>query len=382
MEDNLFLGLPPPSSIPPSLPPVEDQRSQITIKNESLPTVPPPFLKSALKRSKPLEEQTQLAGASTQKRARFKTIEDASERQVIDAMQKIASHINHPTKFKKASKLAMQLIEAGSVKPETSDLFFAILEAAMSSATSCSDPSIRGDYHALFSAAQDIADCFSKKQKNQLAIWSIRAVVANDLFTDDSFVFSKAAGRVKEMISSLPVATKDDDVDETEALKEEKENADEQAKNVSEEAELDPFGLDALLTGTSKKDERAKGKKEKKAEEEDSRNFLKLRRDALVFCLETAARRYRVTWCQTGIDILVKHASDNIERFTSQQRDAIQKLSTSIREQQFRRKQGKSTTGKLDMNDFEQYQQKYAGEKISIRRGVGGGERRAQQWLG
>ena len=48
-----------------------------------------------------------------------------------------------------------------------------------------------------------------------------------------------------------------------------------------------------------------------------------------------------------------------------------------------RRKQGKSVTGKLDVNAFEWLQQKYAGEKISIRHAVGGsGDRRAQQWLG
>ena len=30
--------------------------------------------------------------------------------------------------------------------------------------------------------------CLNKKQKNQLSTWTIRAVVANDLLTDDSFV--------------------------------------------------------------------------------------------------------------------------------------------------------------------------------------------------
>lgn len=30
--------------------------------------------------------------------------------------------------------------------------------------------------------------CLNKKQQNLLAAWTIRAVWANDLFTDDSFV--------------------------------------------------------------------------------------------------------------------------------------------------------------------------------------------------
>lgn len=96
--------------------------------------------------------------APPEKRLRFKTTTDASETQIIEAMQKIASHIKNPNKFAKASKLAIQLIQAGSVKAGTSDHFFSILEAAMSSETSCTDPSVRGDYHSLFSAAQDAAE--------------------------------------------------------------------------------------------------------------------------------------------------------------------------------------------------------------------------------
>jgi hypothetical protein len=79
----------------------------------------------------------------------------------------------------------------------------------------------------------------------------------------------------------------------------------------------------------------------------------------------------------------VKHAFDNLQRFTKQQREAIEKLWGSIKEQQIRRRQGKSVTGKLDVNAFEYLQEKYAHEKISIRHAVGGGAgRRCEQWLG
>ncbi|XP_043693701.1 uncharacterized protein LOC122644150 [Telopea speciosissima] len=399
MADNLFLGLPPPSAkqhTPPVPPSVADQQASNAKKRGSSPA-PAPMLKSALKREKPPATQTE-ATETPQKRLRFKTTVDASETQVIEAMERISAHIKNPTKFSKASKLAIQLIQAGSVKPGTSDHFFAILEAAMSSPPACTDPSVRADYHALFSAVQNITECLGKKQRNQLTAWTLRAVVGNDLYTDDSFVFSKAAGKIKEAISNLPVATNDDDKEEAAALKEEREVADtdqqeqEDKSSPSSEAhlktEFDPFRLDALLRSTSKKDEKVKGKKEaaamsKKAEENESKRFLKSQREALILCLEIAARRYKIPWCQTVIDILVKYAFDNVERFTSQQRDAIGKLWTSIREQHTRRKQGKSVTGKLDMNAFEFLQQKYANEKISIRHAVGGGgDRRAQQWLG
>lgn len=98
---------------------------------------------------------------------RFKTTTDASEVQVIEAMQKIASHIKNPSKVGKASKLAIQLITAGSIKPATSDNFFAILESAMWSQTVCNDPLVRADYHALFSATQDVTEViFQHPYKN------------------------------------------------------------------------------------------------------------------------------------------------------------------------------------------------------------------------
>lgn len=404
MGDSLFEGLPPPSHQQQNQEAEANDTSKTTRREPStVPAPPKPALKSALKRPKPVEAKPDPEDGAAEKatasgkRLRFKTTTDASETQVIEAMKKIASHIKTPAKFSKASKLAIQLIQAGSVKPGTSDHFFAILEAAMSSTTSCTDLSVRADYHALFSAAQDAAECLNKKQKNQLATWTVRAVLANDFFTDDSFLFSKTAGQVKDAIADLPVATKDDDIEEAASLIDKAATTDEYIKREDTcsgaEAEenkdvSDPFGLDALIPSTVKKDEKVKGKKDmpvkvREEEEEESKRFLKYQREALITCLEIAARRYKIPWCQTVIDILVKHAFDNVARFTSCQRDAIQKLWASIREQQTRRKQGKSVNGKLDVNGFEWLQQKYAGEKISIRHSVGGsGDRRASQWLG
>ncbi|KAF7817782.1 uncharacterized protein G2W53_023237 [Senna tora] len=402
MADNLFEGLPPPSAIPlPASSPSSEHEAPEPVPDNIRQSSPvpasKPILKSALKRSKPTESDAQ---ATTPKKSlKFKTTTDASETQVIEAMKKISSHIKTPAKFSKASKLAIQLIQAGSVKSGTSDYFFSVLEAAMSSSIPCTDPSVRADYYALFSEAQNATEHFNRKQKNQMTTWTIAAVVANDLYTDDSFVFSKAAGRIKEAISNLPVATEDDDVDEEVSLKHSTGNVDEGDKMKQDtplvstakdnEEEADPFGLDALIPGSTKKSEKTKGKNggtiktRKEEDEEETKRFLKSQREALISCLEIAARRYKIPWCQTVIDILVKHAFDNVARFTARQRDAIGKLWASIREQHILRKQGKSVSGKLDVNAFEWLQQKYASEKISIRHSVGAsGDRRAQQWLG
>ncbi|RDX60461.1 hypothetical protein CR513_61396 [Mucuna pruriens] len=397
MADDLFEGLPPPSSntlIPQHHEQLQPQPIVVpTNNNTESSAIPPPkpILKSALKRPNPTQPDTQ--ATAPKKSLKFKTTTDASEAQVIEAMQKISSHIKNPAKFSKAANLAIQLIQAGSVKSEICDYFFAILEAAMSSSITCTDPSVRADYHSLFSAAQNTKEHLNKKQKNQLETWTINAVVANDLYTDDSFVFSKAAGQIKEAISNLPVATEEEDAEEAKSLIDSTVTADEGGQTPATDKdndgeEADPFGLDALIPRSTKKGEKLMAKNEaavkiRKENEEETERFLKSQREALITCLEIAARRYKTPWCQTVIDILVKHAFDNVARFTTRQRDAVGKLWASIREQQTRRKQGKSVNGKLDVNAFEWLQQKYASEKISIRHSVGGsGDRRAQQWLG
>lgn len=414
MEDdkteNLFAGLPAPSSVCQS-----DQTPKPNPKpNGKPPAIPKPVevLRGALKRDKrpatQEENNTEAGGKDASKRVRFKTTVDASTKQVVDAMQKIAAHIGNPAKFGKASKLALQLVHAGSVNTDTCDHFFDILQVAMSSPSSSHDPALRADYHLLFTAVQDILDCFNKQQQKQLETWIIRAQVANDLCTDDSFVFSKASGRVRQAISSLPEASHEDDVvEETlvscrqgqdgnierpETVGDEKAQGSENHSESQDppnidEVETDPFGLDVLFTKSSKKDEKARKRRDEAASskkvQDDAGRFLREHKEALIECLNIAAGRYKILWAQTMIDILVKHAYDNISKFTAQQRDAIEKLWASIREQQQRRKQGRSAAGKLDVTAFERLQEQYANEKISIRRAVGGsGERRTQQWLG
>ncbi|KAB2621392.1 proteoglycan 4 [Pyrus ussuriensis x Pyrus communis] len=333
-------NLPPPSSeLQLRQPPPEPQKPPKPRKTASFscdsssssspappppPAAPPkPILKSALKRPKPAESMPEET-VPEKKKLMFKTTTDPSEQQVKQAMQKIASHIKTPAKFSKASY----------VKAETSDYFFLILEAAMASPTACTDPSLQADYHALFSAAQDASECLSKKQKNQLTTWTIRAVMANELFTDDSFLFSKAAGRLREAISNLPVATEDVDREEAAVLEDE--------TNLANEDDL------------TKQDVTSAAPAENNDEE-----------------------------CQTVIDILAKHAFDNVARFTSKQRSAMEKVWDSIREQHNRTKQWKSVTGKLDVNAFEWLRQKCATEKISIRHSVGNsGDRKTEMCLG
>ena len=125
--------------------------------------------------------------------------------------------------------------------------------------------------------------------------------LVNKFFFPGFVQFSKAAGRIKDLISNLPVATKEEDAKEAAALQDEKERASKDIGSDQEtisnkstlEEESDPFGLDALISSKPKKIDKAKEKQEEEVEE---MVFLKLQREALINCLEIAAKRYKIPW--------------------------------------------------------------------------------------
>lgn len=119
-------------------------------------------------------------------------------------------------------------------------------------------------------------------------------------FACNIFQFSKATGRIKEAISSLPVASKEDDMEEAAAFKEENKEVEKEISAPICEEEPDPFGLDALISSAPAKEDKSNGKKESlsnsRKEDEERRIFLKLQREALLLCLESAAKRYKSPW--------------------------------------------------------------------------------------
>jgi len=95
------------------------------------------------------------------KRVRFKpTTTEASSEQVVEAMAKIASHIGNSGKFSKASKLALQLLQSGSVTSATADSFFPILKEAMTRPANAIEAALRRDYQALFAAVHEKLEVF------------------------------------------------------------------------------------------------------------------------------------------------------------------------------------------------------------------------------
>ncbi|CAM6100034.1 unnamed protein product [Calypogeia fissa] len=403
MKGSLFEGLPPPARPPPAA------VSQPALKKSEVapPRVPLPAIRgtSAASSKQPKEKAD---AADETRRVRFKTNElEATEEQILGAMGKIASHIGNPGKFAKASKLALQLLQAGNVKSDTADAFFEILRAAMTSPSQSVDSKLWPDYHSLFSAVADNLECFAPAQRAHIEVWEIWAILANDFRTDDTFVFSKASSRVRQCIDLLPEATEEDELVPEDvggaSMQSGSESSKERGANnsllnldseregkrdsIDNFEESDPFGLNALMPRLSKKEEKARRKKDEEAAtlqaQKDAARLLNGRREALIACLKVAADQYKFQWAQTIIDILAKYAYDAVSKFTVSQRQEIEHLWGTIREQLVTRKYSKPSTGKLDVTPFERLSSQYAQEHISIRRAVGSsGERSAEQWLG
>lgn len=116
---------------------------------------------------------------------------------------------------------------------------------------------------------------------------------------------------MKQIVSSLPEATVDEDVVDTTPNSELNvltEKADQgfeagegfQNSAQTDEADSDPFGLNALLSKPSRKEEKISKRKEEEAASrkvhEHEAKLLQERREALMSCLEIAAGRYRLKW--------------------------------------------------------------------------------------
>jgi hypothetical protein len=55
------------------------------------------------------------------------------------------------------------------------------------------------------------AQLFTQRQKGQLDVYGLWAVLRGQLLTDDSFVYNRALGRIKDSVRHLPEARDEDD---------------------------------------------------------------------------------------------------------------------------------------------------------------------------
>ncbi|KAK3276172.1 hypothetical protein CYMTET_15745 [Cymbomonas tetramitiformis] len=139
------------------------------------------------KRQRPGEDPSETVAAAAAKYP-VKVVQQDVDTAIFAAITKIAAHIGSKGKFKKAGSLARQLLASGTLERKHGRAFIKVLETAMLDRPNVNDPALKNDYRALFLAAEaNASDIFSKPDQQKLGAWAIRAVLQNELTTDDNY---------------------------------------------------------------------------------------------------------------------------------------------------------------------------------------------------
>jgi hypothetical protein len=340
--------------------------------------------------------------------------------QVTAALAKIAKHIGNPAKFSKTSGLLRTLMDAVGRSHRTA--YFAALSAAFADPAAALDAQLRRDYGRLVKSAQLRAELLSKQQQAQLEVYAVWGLLRSELFTDDSFAFSKVLSRIKAAISELPDADEEQEAawarlhpgaaaptkGSAPGGAGERDNGG-QVELRQPEAEADPFGLDALLAGQQLQLEQAMGQQQPEQQQPeqvssaphgscqwDGPELLVMRKQALLDCL-TAAKEHchKLAWARTGVELLIEEVAKPaaqgglISRFVVGQREELASLlrfvnaeRTARRAGVVRRPGGKGT-GEYT-TAFERARNEWGNKEwVSARGKVGGqGDSGANMWLG
>ena len=193
---------------------------------------------------------------------------DPDRDEIAEAAPRLAQHIRSAAKFNKVAAMAFSLIDGGRVTRANAPAFFTVLEAGISDANQLRDATYRVAYKRLYRCACDHAELFPPSHRATLRLWSVRVLAQLDLFTDDTFQFSRASATIRESLEQLPCVY----------------------------PSLEPPGAKHL--------------------DPDERGPWA---DALFDCVQTAVSHYKYLWAKTSIDMLVRHVVDRRNNFSDEQ---------------------------------------------------------------
>ena len=120
-----------------------------------------------------------------------------------DALKRIERHISQPAKCFKSCQLLVKLIDGGQLNGETSSNFFKALRSAMADTSLSAQPELRRVYRKLFLKTEANIEEFSEVEQSWIKEYSLLAIVRNELYTDDSFLFNKRCAFVKKQFQLL-----------------------------------------------------------------------------------------------------------------------------------------------------------------------------------
>jgi hypothetical protein len=299
---------------------------------------------------------------------------------------------------------------------------FATVKAAFTHPEHCIDPLLRKDYARLVKALTVRAEgVLSRQQRAQLEVYSIWALLRNELFTDDSFAYNKVVGKIKAAVGELSDADEQQEaawnvlhgVAAAPANKPRRQQP-QQQQPVQEDAEADPFGLndfiaqaeaqaaeaEAAAAAAAAAAEAPSAEPQPQQQQEgapwDAATMEVMRKQALVDCLIAAKEhQHKLTWARTSVELLIEAVAKPsaqggfADKFVAGQRQQLTELLRFVNAERAARKSGVNRrpggkgTGDYQTS-FEKARAEWSGAGwVSARGKVGSaGDAKSQNWLG
>jgi hypothetical protein len=68
----------------------------------------------------------------------------------------------------------------------------------------------RKQFHRLMLSLETCEAAFTAAQQRHMAVWKLYIFLRQQLFTDDSFIFTKVCRNMRELVDALPAVTSDE----------------------------------------------------------------------------------------------------------------------------------------------------------------------------
>jgi hypothetical protein len=259
---------------------------------------------------------------------------DPNRDQVVDGAPRLAQHIRTSSKFVKVAGMAYALLEGKQVTEKNAGAFFEVLAAGMEDPHRLRDVTMRVAVRRLYSAAIAKKHFFPAECELTLRVWQLRVLTQIELFTDDSFQFTKAAKAVREAVEGLPCIY----------------------------PALEPKHAPKHLP----EQERA------------------VWRDAIFDCGEACMLHHKYLWAKTTADMVVKAMVDRRQNFSEEQQRTLQEWNATVKGQFIMRQQAhqqRDIHAKREQSSYERKEAEWHESDITTAKGgdIQGGN--VDNWL-
>jgi hypothetical protein len=297
---------------------------------------------------------------------------------------------------------------------------FATVKAAFVHPEHCIDPLLRKDYARLIKALTLRAEgILSRQQRAQLEVYSVWALLRNELFTDDSFAYNKVVGKIKAAVAELADADEEQEAAwdvlhgvAPASKPQQQQQQQQQQQPAQEDAEADPFGLNDFIAAAEAQAAEAEAAAAAAAAAEapsvepqpqqqqqgapwDAVTMEVMRKQALLDCLVTAKEhQHKLAWARTSVEVLIEAVAKPsaqggfADKFVKAQRQQLTELLRFVNAERAARKSGVNRrpggkgTGEYQTS-FEKARAEWSGASwVSARGKVGTGDAKSNNWLG